>query len=188
MASNNHVLAGLLPSSNCTLNLLNDDCRQSQSYFESVSYVTTDGQSASLSWNAAPIWALWPEFYYCQTVAGLLMWGNLSDERMNLSLTIAAGSRQHSHSQVWVLWESWPYFTDSDLRLSFLLPPMTRRAVMDVFNPTSTQEQSYFMTGGLVNNLRTDCVENIASKKSYIVLDCYLALAQALLMCLPAVS
>jgi hypothetical protein len=36
----------------------------------SQSYVTTDGQSASLSWNKAPIWGLRPDFYYCQTVAG----------------------------------------------------------------------------------------------------------------------
>jgi hypothetical protein len=37
-------------------------------------------------------------FYYCQTVAGLLMWGALSDERTGLSFTIAAGPRQRSHS------------------------------------------------------------------------------------------
>jgi hypothetical protein len=56
------------------------DCqRTTQS--ESESYVTTDGQSASLSWNKAPIWALRPDFYYCRTVAGLLMWGTLSDKR-----------------------------------------------------------------------------------------------------------
>jgi hypothetical protein len=48
---------------------------------ESESYVTTDGQSASLSWNKAPIWGLRPDIYYCQTVAGLLVWGALSDER-----------------------------------------------------------------------------------------------------------
>jgi hypothetical protein len=29
-------------------------------------------QSASLSWNKAPIWGLRPDLYYCQTVAGLL--------------------------------------------------------------------------------------------------------------------
>jgi hypothetical protein len=38
-------------------------------------YVTTDGQSASLSWNKAPIWGLRPDLYYCQTVAGLLTRG-----------------------------------------------------------------------------------------------------------------
>jgi hypothetical protein len=45
---------------------------------QSQSHVTTDGQSASLSWNKAPIWDLRPDFFYCQTVAGLLMWGALS--------------------------------------------------------------------------------------------------------------
>jgi hypothetical protein len=45
------------------------------SFAESESYVTTDSQSASLSWNKASICGLWPDFYYCQTVAGLSMWG-----------------------------------------------------------------------------------------------------------------
>jgi hypothetical protein len=58
------------------------------------SYVTADVQSASLSWNKAPIWGLRPDFYYCQTVAGLLMWGALSDERTGLLFTIAAGPCQ----------------------------------------------------------------------------------------------
>jgi hypothetical protein len=35
-----------------------------------------------------------PDFCYCQSVAGLLMWGALSDERTGLSFTIAAGPRQ----------------------------------------------------------------------------------------------
>jgi hypothetical protein len=38
---------------------------------ESESYVTTDGQPASLSWNKAPIWGLRPDLDYCLTVAGL---------------------------------------------------------------------------------------------------------------------
>jgi hypothetical protein len=38
-------------------------------------YVTTESQSACLSWNKAPIWGLRPDLYYCLTVAGLLMWG-----------------------------------------------------------------------------------------------------------------
>jgi hypothetical protein len=78
------------------------------------SYVATDGQSASLSWNKAPIWGLRPNFYYCQTVAGLLLWVALSDERMSLSFTIAAGHHQRSHSRVRVPWNSRPYFTVSD--------------------------------------------------------------------------
>jgi hypothetical protein len=55
---------------------------------QSQSYVTTDGQSASLSWNKAPIWGLRPDFHYCQTIAGLLIWGALSDERKDLSFTM----------------------------------------------------------------------------------------------------
>jgi hypothetical protein len=51
---------------------------------QNQSYVTTDGQSASLSWNKAPIWGVNPDFCYYQTVAGLLMWGALSDERTGL--------------------------------------------------------------------------------------------------------
>jgi hypothetical protein len=52
----------------------------------------------TLSWKKAPIWGLRLDFYYCQAVEGSLMWGALSDERMGVSFTIAAGSRQRSHS------------------------------------------------------------------------------------------
>jgi hypothetical protein len=38
-------------------------------------------QSASLSWNKAPIWGLTADLYYCRTVAGLLMLNAFSDER-----------------------------------------------------------------------------------------------------------
>jgi hypothetical protein len=55
---------------------------------ESGSYITTDGQSVSLSWNKAPILGLRPELCYCQTFAGLFMWGALSDERTDLSLSL----------------------------------------------------------------------------------------------------
>jgi hypothetical protein len=62
--------------------LLSYSC-ESQS--QSQSFVTTDGQSASLSWNKAPMWGLRPDLYYCQIVSGLWMWGALSDERTGLS-------------------------------------------------------------------------------------------------------
>jgi hypothetical protein len=39
-------------------------------------YVTTDGQSASLSWNKAPFLGLRPNLYYRLTVAVLLIWGS----------------------------------------------------------------------------------------------------------------
>jgi hypothetical protein len=41
-------------------------------FYESESYVTTDGQSASVSCNKAPIWALRPDFYYCQESCGFV--------------------------------------------------------------------------------------------------------------------
>jgi hypothetical protein len=107
---------------------------------ESESYVTTDGQSASLSWYKAPIRSLWPDFYYCQTVAGLLMWAALSDERMRLSFAITAGSRQRSHSRVRVPWDSRPYFTVSDLRLPISSSLTTRRATVEVFDLASIRE------------------------------------------------
>jgi hypothetical protein len=61
---------------------------------ESESYVITDGQKASLSWNKAPIWGLRPEFYCCQKVAGLLLWSVSLTEgrvcRIELLLTLAS--------------------------------------------------------------------------------------------------
>jgi hypothetical protein len=61
-----------------------------------------------------PYWYTRPDFCYCQTVGGLLMWGALSEERMDLSFTTAAGPRQRSHSPVRFPRDSWPYFTLSD--------------------------------------------------------------------------
>jgi hypothetical protein len=107
---------------------------------EFESYVTTDGQSASLSWNKAPIWCLRPDFYYCQTVAGLLTWVALSYERTGLSFTIIAGPRQRSHSRIRVPWDSRPHFTVSDSRLPFSLSPTTRRATVEVFDPASIRD------------------------------------------------
>jgi hypothetical protein len=74
----------------------------SESEPESESYFTTDGQPASLSWNKAPFWGLRPDLHYCLTVAGLLIWGTLSDERMGLSFSLATGPRQRSHFRVQV--------------------------------------------------------------------------------------
>jgi hypothetical protein len=109
---------------------------------EFKSYVTTDCQSVSLSWNKAPILGLRPDFYYCQTVAGLLIWGALSDERTGLSFSIAAGPRRRSHSRVRVPWDLRPYFTVSDLRLPFFSPSTTRRVTVEVFDPASTRMNS----------------------------------------------
>jgi hypothetical protein len=90
-------------------------------YSESESYVTTDGQSASLSWNKAPFWGLRPDLDYSQTVAGFLMWGVHSDDRTCLSFAIAAGSRQRNHSWVRVPWNTRPYVSHSRLPFRRLL-------------------------------------------------------------------
>jgi hypothetical protein len=45
---------------------------------ESESYVTTDGQPASLSWSKAPTWGLRPDHYYlCDSYGLVLMVGPL---------------------------------------------------------------------------------------------------------------
>jgi hypothetical protein len=102
---------------------------------ESESSVTTEGQPASLSWNKAPVWGLRPDFCYYLTVAGLLIWGTLSDERAGLSFTIAFGPRQRSHFQDHIPCNSWLYFTVSDSRLPYLSHPTTRRVTVEVFEP-----------------------------------------------------
>jgi hypothetical protein len=87
-----------------------------------------------------PSGGLRPDVYYCQTVAGLLIWGALSDERTGLSFTTAARPRQRSHFRVRVPLDSRPYFTVSDLRLPFMSPSTTCRATVEVFNPASIRD------------------------------------------------
>jgi hypothetical protein len=82
------------------------------------------------------------DFYYCQTVASMLMRGALSDVRTGLSFRIAAGPRQRSHFRVRLPWDSWPYFTVSDSKRPFSSPPTTRGATVEIFEPASTRELS----------------------------------------------
>jgi hypothetical protein len=119
---------------------------------ESESYVTNDGQSASLSWYKASIRGLRPDFYFRTeygiglTITFLIPWGALSDERTGLSFVCTAGSFQRSLSRVLVPWDLRPYFTVSDLRLPFSLPPTTRRVTVEVFDPASTRTSFLFIT------------------------------------------
>jgi hypothetical protein len=119
---------------------------------ESESYVTTDGQSASLSWIKEPIWGLRSDFYYCQRVAGLLIWGALSDERTGLSFAIDAGSLQSSHSRIRVARDTRQYFIVSDSRLPFSSPPTARRATVEVFETASTWDSCLY---GCLYSLRS---------------------------------
>jgi hypothetical protein len=88
---------------------------------QSESSVMTVDQLASLSWCQTHMWGPRPDFCYCQTVAGLLMWGALWWEVG--SFAIAADPCQHSHSRVWVPQDSWPYFTVWNSRLPELGGP-----------------------------------------------------------------
>jgi hypothetical protein len=45
---------------------------------ECESYITIDGQSASLSWNKAPIWGLWPDFFITVRQLRVCWFGALS--------------------------------------------------------------------------------------------------------------
>jgi hypothetical protein len=63
--------------------------------------------------------------------------------------TIAADPCQRNHSRVRVLWDSWPNFTVSGLRLPFLSPPTSHRAMVEVFDLASTQRFLFSLTGSL---------------------------------------
>jgi hypothetical protein len=143
-----------------------------------------DCQSASLSWNKAIIWGLRPDFYYCETVAGLLMWGALFDERTSLSFAIAAGTRQRSYSRVRVPWSSPPYFTVSDSRLPFPSPPTTRRTTMEVFDPSSTQNWLFLLQLSSLKPLCTVRVESHLSNNTSVVARGLLAVEHARDRCL----
>jgi hypothetical protein len=83
----------------------------------SLSYITTDGQSASLSWYQTPFWGLWPDFLilsdtYWFVDMGRPLWRVDGSVFYNWCCL-----RQRSHSQVRVPRGSWPPFTVSDLRL-----------------------------------------------------------------------
>jgi hypothetical protein len=105
------------------------ELRNSTDYSESESYNTTDGQSASLSWNKAPIWGLRPDFYYCQTVAGLLIWSVVYNFYLPSWTQSFSGP-----SPVGLV----TIFNCLRFETSLSSPPKTRRATVEVFDPAST--------------------------------------------------
>jgi hypothetical protein len=109
---------------------------------ESESYVTTDGQPASLSWNKAPIWGLPPDLYYLCDNYSLVLVGRPLWREVGSVFVCAAGPCQRSLSRVRVPWDSRPYFTVSHLRLPFSSPTKTRRVTVEVFDPASTRVNS----------------------------------------------
>jgi hypothetical protein len=113
--------------------------RRAVSQSQGQSHIATDGQSISKSWCRAPSWAHDQIFVTFWELRSCFLWGALSDERTGLSFVCVAVLRQRSLSRVRVPWDSWPYFTVSDLRLPFSSPPTTRRVTVEVFDPASTR-------------------------------------------------
>jgi hypothetical protein len=79
-------------------------------------------------------------FFSIEHLRSLSLYNILSDERMDLSFIIVAGSHQNIDSRVRVRWNSRQYFTVSDWRRPFLSPPTTRRVTMEVFDPNSIRD------------------------------------------------
>jgi hypothetical protein len=67
---------------------------------------------APTPWDTRPV-----IFFSTEHLRSKSLCNILSDQRMGLSFTIVAGPLHHSHSQVRVPLDSWPYFTVSDSRL-----------------------------------------------------------------------
>jgi hypothetical protein len=64
-------------------------------------------QSVSLSWNRAPIRDLRPDLFYYQTVADLLMWGAVSDQKTGLSISRVTVSSNMTVISVYNIWFTW---------------------------------------------------------------------------------
>jgi hypothetical protein len=77
-----------------------------------------DWWSISKSWCRTPS-RIMTRYLLLFDSYGLVFWGALSNERTGLSFVYATGPRQRSLSWVRVSWDSWLYFTVSDLRLPF---------------------------------------------------------------------
>jgi hypothetical protein len=84
-----------------------------------------------------PVWDPWPDFY-CQIVAGLLMWAPFLTSGQAYYLQLLLGNA----SAVFlgrVLQDSWPYFTLSNLRLS-----QPERTGVRMLTPRIMVAQFYF--------------------------------------------
>jgi hypothetical protein len=94
-------------------------------------------------------------FIYLQIVAGMLMWGALSDERTDLELTDVAGPCQQSLSRIRAPRNSWLCF----YYLKFETPPTSSSRFPYLF-PSGTGQSSYTPRHGV-------CIKMSKSKLSY---------------------
>jgi hypothetical protein len=137
--------------------------------------------SQSVSFCVEPHLGLMTRYFLLFGSYGLFLWGALSDERTGLSFTIAADPRQRSHSRVRVPWDSRPYFTVSDSRLTFSSTPMTRRATVEVFDPPSTRDSPEFSHTSSFYNFGKDRIEATTSNNSFFFMMCLFDAAETCL-------
>jgi hypothetical protein len=152
----------LLLSDSCVLfmwSALSDERTGLTFTVQSQNYITTDGQSASLSWCQAPIWGPRPDFYYCQTGVGRPLWrGRVC--RLQLLLPSTAQSFSGPSPARLIIfyclrfetpptWRArspylyppgivWSSYTPRH-RIPLSSPPTTRRATVEVFELASTR-------------------------------------------------
>jgi hypothetical protein len=138
---------------------------------------------------------------YHKSVMAVLMWGAFSDKRTSLLFTIASGLHKRSHSQVQILWGSWPYLNHIRFRTSptcrarssylyslgtgwpsytpwhsvpFSLPLTTHWATVKVFESAATQATAHsVITIDSLCSLSTGRIENTSPTSSIVALCSY---------------
>jgi hypothetical protein len=101
----------------------------------------------------------------------MLMWGTLSDERMGLPFTIAVGPSQVQSFLGLIPMGLAAIFYCLRFETSFLSPPMTRRATVEVFDPASMWDSLLTLERFLVYSLGTGSIEDTVPI-GYSILAC----------------
>jgi hypothetical protein len=95
--------------------------------------------SQSVSLGVEPHLGLMTRYLLLFDSYGIVFLGRPLWRKGSLAFVYAVGPRQRSLYGVRLPWDSWPYFTVSDLRLPFSSPHTTRRVMVEVFEPASKQ-------------------------------------------------